>query len=87
MKLRTSVVKIALLTSFFTLFVSCSNTRGENMNQTSHPLPTLAENICPLLIGAMVPKLTLTAADGRSFDLNAAITKKPTVLIFYRGGW
>ena len=43
--------------------------------------------IRPLLVGAAVPKLELTATDGAPFDLNAALASKPTVLIFYRGGW
>ncbi len=57
------------------------------MNQTAPQPPTSAEDIRPILIGAAVPKLTLTTMDGSPFDLNAAITEKPTVLIFYRGGW
>ena len=57
------------------------------MNQRAHQLPTSAEDICPILVGAMVPKLTLTTVEGSLFDLNAAIAEKPTVLIFYRGGW
>jgi len=46
-----------------------------------------ATDVVPLDKGANVPKLTLKAADGKAFDLNAAVAKKPTVLIFYRGGW
>lgn len=44
-------------------------------------------DVTPLEKGAAVPKLTLKTSDGKAFDLNAAIAKKPTVLIFYRGGW
>jgi hypothetical protein len=43
--------------------------------------------ICPILVGDSVPELTLTSIDGAAFNLNDAIKKKPTVLIFYRGGW
>ncbi len=57
------------------------------MKQSRHQLPTSAKDICPILIGAKVPKLTLTTVKGSSFALNAAITEKPTVLIFYRGHW
>ncbi len=57
------------------------------MNQRAQQLPTSAKDICPILIGATAPELTLTTVNGSSFDLNAAITEKPTVLIFYRGGW
>ena len=46
-----------------------------------------AEAICPLPIGAKVPRLTLSTADGTQFNLQEAFSQKPTVLIFYRGGW
>jgi len=48
---------------------------------------TSAEDIHPLSIGATVPALTLQAADGSAFDMNTVIAKRPTVVIFYRGGW
>ncbi|MFQ5865721.1 MAG: hypothetical protein ACE5IW_10875 [bacterium] len=57
------------------------------MNHKLPPLPTSAEDIRPILVGATVPRLTLTTVDGSSFDLNTAISEKPAVLIFYRGGW
>ncbi len=46
-----------------------------------------ATEIRPLLIGTIVPELTLKAANGNAFDLNGALSQKPAVLIFYRGGW
>jgi peroxiredoxin len=46
-----------------------------------------ATDVVPLDKGASVPKLTLKGVDGKAFDLNASVAKKPTVLIFYRGGW
>jgi peroxiredoxin len=48
---------------------------------------TSATEIRPLLIGTVVPELVLKAADGSPFDLNDALGRQPTVLIFYRGGW
>ncbi len=57
------------------------------MNQEAQQLPTAASDVHPILIGATVPKLALTTVNGSPFDLNAAITEKPTVLIFYRGWW
>jgi peroxiredoxin len=57
------------------------------MNQRAYQLPASAKDVHPILIGAKVPKLTLTTVKGNSFALNAAITEKPTVLIFYRGHW
>ena len=46
-----------------------------------------ADQVRPLLIGATVPELTLTDAEGAAFDLAAALSKKPAVVVFYRGGW
>jgi peroxiredoxin len=46
-----------------------------------------ATDVVPLDKGAKLPKLTLKSADGKPYDLNAAVAQKPTVLIFYRGEW
>lgn len=44
--------------------------------------------IRPLKTGAaMPPGCVVQTVDGTPFDLNAAVAGKPTVLIFYRGGW
>jgi len=59
-------------------------------NDDKKPQYTVANSpneICPILVGESVPKLELTKVDGSSFNLNAAIEQKPTILIFYRGGW
>ncbi len=40
-----------------------------------------------LASGDSVPALTLKTAGGEAFDLIASLHAKPTVLIFYRGGW
>jgi len=45
------------------------------------------ERICPLLNGAKIPEITVKTTDGTMFDLAAALKTKPTVLVFYRGGW
>jgi peroxiredoxin len=50
-------------------------------------LPLAPEQICPLAIGATAPAPVLTAADGSAFDLARAFAEKPTIVIFYRGGW
>jgi hypothetical protein len=50
-------------------------------------VPISPAEIRPLLIGARVPPLSLTTAAGAGFDLNQALSEKPTVIIFYRGGW
>jgi len=44
-------------------------------------------DVRPLLVGAEVPDITLTAADGKSFDLRTKTAEQRAIVIFYRGGW
>ncbi|MBB3697341.1 redoxin domain-containing protein [Flammeovirga yaeyamensis] len=53
----------------------------------SQSVPKSANDISPLLIGEYVPEVTLRDVDSNPVDLKKLIKKKPTVLIFYRGGW
>ncbi|MEO8167537.1 MAG: peroxiredoxin-like family protein [bacterium] len=46
-----------------------------------------ADAVCPIKVGMEVPALTLAGVDGKPFDVGTAIRQKPTVLVFYRGGW
>ncbi|MGY3052601.1 peroxiredoxin [Pedobacter sp. UYEF25] len=50
-------------------------------------VPLKPEDVSPLLIGEKIPILLLTNAKGEIVDLNKAIAEKPTILVFYRGGW
>lgn len=50
-------------------------------------VPVKPEDISPLLDGENIPQVKLINDAGQSFDLNAAVASKPTILIFYRGGW
>ena len=50
-------------------------------------IPGSAQEVHPMMIGAKLPELTLKTDDGSSFDLNESVAGKPTILIFYRGGW
>lgn len=45
------------------------------------------EQIQPLLIGTKTPQVKLSTVDGKTVQLKDLISKKPTVLVFYRGGW
>lgn len=46
-----------------------------------------AENVTPLLIGQTAPNSKLQTVTGDPVSLKALTMQKPTVLIFYRGGW
>jgi hypothetical protein len=50
-------------------------------------VPQSADEICPALPGSKLPALTLQRMDGSELDLSQEVRRKPTVLIFYRGGW
>lgn len=78
------VIMLAVLLFFIVgLSVSCSDKKGA----TYATVPLSAEAINPILIGSKIPQLSLTEVDGSSFDLNKAVSKKPSILLFYRGGW
>ncbi len=58
-----------------------------NVIKADEGVPDFAEKVRPLKVGDAAPKVAPTTEEGKPFDLNAAIAKKPTVLIFYRGRW
>lgn len=45
------------------------------------------ENVTPLEVNESIPDVTLTDAFGHGMDLQDMISEKPTLLVFYRGGW
>jgi peroxiredoxin len=50
-------------------------------------LPSSPDMTHPLLSGKVPAGLKLLAPDGKTLALDKAIMAKPTILIFYRGGW
>ena len=46
-----------------------------------------AEDISPLLISEKVPSLPITSTEGYTALLTDIVAKKPTIILFYRGGW
>ena len=50
-------------------------------------VPDKPEDISPLLIGENIPEVSLKNLDGKIVSLNKIVKEKPTILIFYRGGW
>ena len=51
------------------------------------PVPTDAAKVKPLSVGATVPQVEVRTVEGKTADLADAIAEKPSLLIFYRGGW
>ncbi|MDF1559611.1 MAG: peroxiredoxin-like family protein [Bacteroidales bacterium] len=46
-----------------------------------------AEDISPLLIGEKIPDITLMSTEGKQETLASITEGKPSILLFYRGGW
>jgi peroxiredoxin len=46
-----------------------------------------AEDICPLLVGETLPNEQVMNLENKPVDLLSVLKQKPTVLVFYRGGW
>ncbi|MFC4701195.1 peroxiredoxin-like family protein [Glaciecola siphonariae] len=46
-----------------------------------------AENVTPILNGSTVANVMVKTADGSPVSLPALLMQKPSVIVFYRGGW
>lgn len=55
--------------------------------QQKDSLPSVATDIAPLLIGEKAPDATLQNSKGEVVKLQNQFSVKPSVVIFYRGGW
>ncbi len=60
---------------------------AEHGHRQSSTPPQDATKVQPLSAGEEAPTATLRGPDGQSVDLATKYAQKPTVLIFYRGGW
>ncbi len=78
---------VLLLAVMVALGAGCEDKKDKAIEEENQRVACSAEEICPILIGANVPELMLRTVDDKLFNLNDAIRNKPTVLIFYRGGW
>lgn len=52
-----------------------------------NPIPSSPKEIHPLTVGETVPGGTLMELSGKTVSLKTLIAQKPSILIFYRGGW
>lgn len=57
------------------------------MVQQSSAIPSSPKEVCPLMPGMSVPAATLQATDGSEVNLAEAVRERPSILVFYRGGW
>lgn len=78
--MKTSL--LSRLVSPFLALVFAALAHGSEMS-----VAATAASAKPLAVGATAPAATVKTAEGAPFDLGAALAEKPTVLVFYRGGW
>jgi peroxiredoxin len=60
------------------LLIGCSDQQS---------IPLVAEDISPILIGETLPNGNFQNVEGEFVQLKAILEEKPTILVFYRGGW
>jgi hypothetical protein len=57
------------------------------MTTSALTVPSSPTAVCPILTGSAIPAAILRTSDEEVFDLNSAVSRQPSVLVFYRGGW
>lgn len=84
---RLSVLFVLLLSglSFDRALAAAGRDTIKTMIMTA--VPQKPNEISPLLIGEAIPDVTLPDASGKPVSLKQLVARKPTILVFYRGGW
>ncbi|MDP5029651.1 MAG: AhpC/TSA family protein [Paraglaciecola sp.] len=78
-------MKYSLLVLIFVVCTSLLTQAASAFDRTQ--IADVADDVSPLLIGQSVPNSTLLTVDGAPVSLKALTLEKPSVIIFYRGGW
>lgn len=87
--MKSPIAKTFTLILFFSVSFFLDTQARPFIHQSSDTThyPQKPEDVSPLLIGEKIPAVNITAANGKLVDLNTQIAQKPTILLFYRGGW
>jgi len=88
---------LRILTAVTTLVVGSYALAGDESAKPAAEMAAVAKETAavatnpnetkPVNVGAKAPTGTLDRADGTKADLATLFAEKPTILIFYRGGW
>ncbi len=78
-----------LKTILKTLFVGSALMLSSQFSQaaTITNISDSAEQVSPLLPGLIIPNSTLKNTEGKQVSIKDIVSKKPTILVVYRGGW
>ena len=79
--------RMILAVGITTLAIVGAIALAQEPNELSGKVAERADDVHPLLIGVSVPDVVLNDVEGKQVKLHSLIEQKPTVLIFYRGGW
>lgn len=74
---------VAMAAMVFACIAGTSNVHGLERGTIAED----AKSVTPLLNGQVAPKTTLKMADGSPVSLQALTMQKPSIVLFYRGGW
>jgi peroxiredoxin len=82
-------INLAFGVAIFAALASLTSAQQEGNQAGKRPesLSGSPEKICPILVGTKVPDVLLADIKGNPIKLYSLLQKKPTVLVFYRGGW
>lgn len=53
----------------------------------SQSVPDDVYKVTPVLVNTTIPDVSVKTIDGENKALKSIVSEKPTILIFYRGGW
>jgi len=82
------MIKNIILAIDFVAFIVASGVAfAQGQDDSSGRVAERADDIHPLLVGTKVPDVFLNDVKGKQVKLYSLLEQKPTVLIFYRGGW
>lgn len=83
LRIFDTLTSLIIMVRYFIIFLFLLIGSGAR----SQSIPASAFEISPLLIGEQIPDLDLSDMQGKSVKLTEIFKQKPSVLIFYRGGW
>lgn len=78
MTLKNKISRILLISAFTLLLSPASFAQDYAMS---------AEDVKPAMISTMIPDVTVKDIDGKEIELRELVKNKPTIFVFYRGGW
>ncbi|MFN1835438.1 peroxiredoxin-like family protein [Balneola sp. MJW-20] len=70
-----------------TLFLSLLFLVFINLNLSAQDYAETASEVTPLLIGSIIPDVSVKNIESEELNLRELVSSKQTVIIFYRGGW